>query len=260
MLSSKALKNLEEEVVASLSAVGNFISEHWQEQHTLSYKNQRDSATEIDVQAENMLRDKLSILLPEAGFIVEEGKSKENNDYNWVIDPIDGTKQFAQQMPFFNTQCALMFHGEPVLGAVLNPISRQLFSASKGNGTRLNGGRLNPVFNRVPNQAIVDVDFGGGDSKTLTKRLAILKELITRFYRVRMFAGIYSPYILTGALDATISIVGQVKVYDYAPHDIIFTEAGIHLWYGTIPEIGEVRLAGYPTIFNEIQQIIAAIK
>jgi myo-inositol-1(or 4)-monophosphatase len=257
MISATELVVLESKTSSLLVDVGSFIMHHWQDDHKINYKNERDSATEIDVEAEAILRKELSLIFPEAGFIVEEGSSAEKTEYNWVIDPIDGTKQFVSQMPLFNTQLALLYQGKPILGLIYNPVSKQLFSATSGNGTMLNGIKIKPSFNRKINESIIDVDFGG-TSDSLDARNKILHELFKTFYRVRMFAGIFGAYQLTGAFDGTISLSGKINVYDLAPHDIILQEAGIEVEYFKLKNIGEVRISGFPNTFMKLKSIIAS--
>jgi myo-inositol-1(or 4)-monophosphatase len=258
MLSKDELRELELKTSDVVRKVGEFIMTHWEDTHVISYKNERDSATEVDTEAENMLKIELSGIFPDAGFIVEEGENSESDEYNWVIDPIDGTKQFVHQMPLFNTQVALMYKDEPVLGVIYNPVSKQLFSASKGNGASLNKVLLHPSFDRKPEESIIDVDFGGQNEAIETK-LKVLSELFKSFYRVRIFAGIYGTYMTTGALDGTISIFGRINLYDYAPKDIIEQEVGIKVAYKHIDSIGMVRIAGYSQVFDKLQTIIQTV-
>ncbi|KXK11889.1 MAG: Inositol-1-monophosphatase [Microgenomates bacterium OLB23] len=257
MLSAAELLQLEQESSRELVKVGTYIASQWEKIHTLTYKDARDSATEVDTASENMLRTALSKLLPQAGFMVEEGTSNPKDELNWVIDPIDGTKQYAHQMPLYTTQFALMHKNIPILGAVYNPVSQQLFSASVGNGLRCNSNNFVPKFNRRVDESIIDVDFGGSNPLTLDARLSVLKQLTTSFFRVRMFAGIYSIYMLTGALDGTISIVGHINIYDYAPHDILLQEAGIKVKYLTHNSIGPVRVAGYPHTLHKLLEVVS---
>lgn len=257
MLSSEELRKLEAEASQGLVATGEYIMKHWLDPHKISYKNQRDSATEIDVQAEEMLRKLLGAIYPPAGFIVEEGQNMQHEEYNWVIDPIDGTKQFVSQMPLFNTQFALLYQNEPVLGGIYNPVSKQLFSASRGNGVRINGIDVYPSVNRKATESIIDIDFGG-NSPTLKKRIEVLEKLIESFYRVRMFAGIYGNYMVTGALDGTLTM-GKINVYDYAPHDIVESEAGVMIEYSEVNNIGRVRIAGYENSFTKIKEILTLL-
>jgi fructose-1,6-bisphosphatase/inositol monophosphatase family enzyme len=257
MLSAEELKELERKASQALVATGAFIMEHWLDPHNISYKNERDSATEIDVQAEEMLRKALTEIYPSAGFIVEEGQSTQGDEYSWVIDPIDGTKQFVSQMPLFNTQFALLYKNEPVMGAIYNPVSKQLFSASKGCGVRINGIDVHPTIDRPASESIIDIDFGG-NTETLGKRMQILEQLISSFYRVRMFAGIFGNYMTTGALDGTLTL-GRINIYDYAPHDIVETEAGIRVEYFEVQGIGKIRIAGFPKAFEKIKEITSSL-
>src|SRR6266446_2402853 len=91
-LSKEFLFDLQYSTAALVKDVGIYIYEQWQKEHTVSYKDFRDVATEVDVEAEKRLREGLQKLFPEAGFIVEEGKDAKKK-YNWIIDPLDQTKK-----------------------------------------------------------------------------------------------------------------------------------------------------------------------
>lgn len=224
-LSSTDLKKLEQEVVPHVKNAGIYIYDSWLKISSVSFKNRRDVVTNIDVEVENELREKLHTLLPEAGFIVEEGKSEEQVEYNWVIDPIDGTKNFANQLPMFFTQLALIKNGNPVLGIVLNPVSNQLFSASHENKCYLNGEIVHATVRNAPEESIIDLDFGG--TEDISFKVKLFEKIASLFYRVRLTGGYLTPYLLTGAIDAHINMTRLTKIYDFMPGIILTREAGL---------------------------------
>lgn len=253
MYTQTELASLEIELNAILRKAGDHILKKWQHIQKISFKDRRDIVTNVDVEVENMLREALSDLLPEAGFIVEEGEN-DPKEYNWVIDPIDGTKQYAYQLPIFTTQVALTYKEEPIIGSVLNPVSQQLFSASKGNGAKLNGIATSRKDVSSLKESIIELDFGGND-EYLDWKLNKLKKFAQDCYRVRMYAGIFGIYIVTGAIDSVISL-GQPKIVDILPHDIIIKEAGLKVEYISVKDIGSIRVVSDPKTFGEIVTIL----
>lgn len=258
-LSKRELKDIETRAAQKLLEIGKFIMSHWHKIEGVSFKDGRDIVTNVDVEAENLLRSHLTRIFPDAGFIVEEGKTVKKSRYNWVIDPIDGTKQYISQLPIFKTQIALLYNDKPILGCVYNPVSAQLFSASLGNGAYLNGKKLGELLERPPHQAIIDVDFGG-ISETIEERIRIFSALAKKFYRIRIFAGIFSIYIVTGAFDATLSVVDDPKIYDVVPHDIITTETGIAVEYLHVPHMGRIRMSGTPRCLDTIREVVTSVQ
>lgn len=226
MLTQSDLEQLEKEAIIIIKEAGKFIYQSWEKFDLIKtvLKDKRDVVTNIDIEAEDMIREKLARLLPEAGFIVEEGQSSPK-EYSWVIDPIDGTKYFASNTPLFVTQLAIVKKLEPILGVIYNPLSRQLFSASLGNGAQLNNQRLQEKTRTDPKSAILDWD-GGGDFNQHPWKISLYNTLLKSFYRVRTFGGVYSVYVTTGAFDAYV-FLEQIKVVDVKPNIIIMKEAGL---------------------------------
>jgi myo-inositol-1(or 4)-monophosphatase len=252
-MTSEALSDLQSQVNGIVTASASYLEQHWQLHKQVGYKERSDPVTEFDVHIENELRGKLSELLPEAGFIVEEGETIETDGYNWVIDPIDQTKNFVGQIPLFYTQVALIEDGIPVLGVIYNPVSHQLFSASRGNGTKLNGQKLPSSTKQKLEEAIVDVDFG--DDSDLAWKLQTLKTLTRSAFRLRISGGSYAAYLLTGGVDVYIVINQKTKPVDQLPRIILAREAGL-LFDEYLVGDRTILLAGPPNIANEVLDII----
>lgn len=101
-------------------------------------------ATEADHMVEQFLIHELQALVPEAAVYAEEsGQTGDSaHGYCWVIDPIDGTTNFARGIPYFCISVALTFDGEPVMGVIYQPVLHELFYAEVGYGAWLNGVRI----------------------------------------------------------------------------------------------------------------------
>jgi myo-inositol-1(or 4)-monophosphatase len=119
---------------------GEIIREHHLLPRRIRYKaSPKDLVTETDVAVENFLRHRLGQLVPEAGFLGEEGSSGLGlQGLAWVVDPLDGTTNFAHGVPFVATSVALCLEGQPLLGVVNLPLLGEIFSAARGLGARLN--------------------------------------------------------------------------------------------------------------------------
>lgn len=226
MLDKNELRELEIKTEPILRAAGKTILDSWHQIHSTKLKDKRDLVTNVDIEVEEKIRTALTRLLPEAGFIVEEGKTEFKKEYNWVIDPIDGTKNYVNFLPIFVTQIALHRNGVPVLGQIYNPVSNQFFSASLENGTYFNNNLVKHLPQREAEEAIIDLDFGGID-EIIDWKTKVFSTLAKNFFRVRVFGGVVTCYMVTGAIDGYISIDRKVKIVDIAPNLIILSEAGI---------------------------------
>lgn len=255
LLSTKQLQQLENKVKLVVVEAGKLLEDSWQADKTVRFKTGADPVTEFDPQIEDYIRIRLARLLPDAGFIVEEGKSSVSGEYSWIIDPIDQTKNFVGQVPLFYVQVALLYQGEPVLGVIYNPASGQLFAASKGNETKLNGISAGPLPARTLEQSIIDIDFGGM-TETIEWRIKQLEKLARHAFRARISAAAYSPYLVTGAINAFVIINEKTKVLDQAPREIIMREAGAS-YEKVIVDGRPVIIAANPALVKEIAALLA---
>ncbi len=254
-LSKKDLQDLQRLVEPIILSAGVKILNSWNSIQSVTYKDKRDVVTNVDIEVENYIRSKLEELLPEAGFFVEEGKSNKMKKYNWAIDPIDGTKYYASLLPFFVTQVALLEKDEPILGLVLNPVTNQLFSASRGNGTLFNGVKTVAKARSSMEQSMIDLDFGGPDDEINTKT-NIFNALAQKFFRVRIFGGTVVSYMITGAIDAYIVLNKKNKLVDLAPNKIILTEAGLRADYIHVPDYKHIFCSASKSLFEMIKRLL----
>lgn len=123
-------------------AAGKAIMGYYRDAFSVSEKSPDNPVTDADLAADRLLRQRLGQLLPEAGWLSEEtvdNPERTSKRYSWVVDPLDGTKEFVMGIPEFAVSVGLVDEGLPVLAVVLNPATGELFTAAKGQGTRLNG-------------------------------------------------------------------------------------------------------------------------
>jgi len=104
------------------------------------YKGDINLVTEMDMRSERTIVEMLRIAFPEHGIVAEE-ETKLNNasGYTWIIDPLDGTTNYAHGYPCFAVSIALRHEDDVILGVVYDPMRDELFAAQKGRGVYLNG-------------------------------------------------------------------------------------------------------------------------
>ncbi|MBF9231756.1 3'(2'),5'-bisphosphate nucleotidase CysQ [Microvirga sp. BT350] len=111
----------------------------------LWFKERSSPVTEADIALDNFLKERLSRLMPEAGWLSEETEddsARLDRRFVWIVDPIDGTRAFASGHPDWSISIALVADGRPVLGVIHAPTHEQLYEASLGSGASRNGKRL----------------------------------------------------------------------------------------------------------------------
>ena len=187
-------------------------------------KADRTPVTQADVECEEAIRARILEAFPGHGFYGEEtGRTQADARELWLVDPIDGTKGFVREYPFFSTQIALMSDGEIVLGVSSGTMFDELAWAEKGRGAWLNGDRL----------AVSDVDDLGraavstGNLKSLAESAgwAALGDVVAEADRIRGYGDFYHYHLLAaGKIDAVIE--SDVNILDIAALSLIVTEAG----------------------------------
>jgi len=108
----------------------------------ISYKGEVDIVTESDHRSEALIVNRLRSHFPSHAIVAEEGSAAPGERFCWHIDPLDGTTNFAHGYPSFAVSIGLLEAGEPLVGAVLNPVSGELFTAARGEGAWLEHKRI----------------------------------------------------------------------------------------------------------------------
>ena len=207
------------------SAAKEVIQKLYRRNLAVTLKSDRSPVTEADVQAEQAIRAVLERRFPGYGFYGEEtGQHAMDAENLWLVDPIDGTKSFVRDCPFFSTQIALRRAGRLVLGVSCAPAYGELAWAEEGGGAFLDGAPI-----RV--SAVADV--GGailstGNLKTLAadaRGWSRYGALVGRVNRLRGYGDFVHYHLLArGALDVVIE--SDVNILDIAALTVIVREAG----------------------------------
>ncbi len=188
-------------------------------------KEDRTPVTVADEETEEAIRRVIQAQFPEHGFYGEEGgrHGGENSPYLWLIDPIDGTKSFVREYPFFSTQIALMKDGELVLGVSNAPLFEEMAWAEQGGGAFLNGEPIAVSDINALDQATLSL----GNVSTLagSPRWARLGELIRQVNRTRGYGDFYHYHLLASG-KAEIIVESDLNILDIAALTVIIREAG----------------------------------
>lgn len=190
----------------------------------LEIKDDNTPVTVADREAEELIRTAIADAFPEHDFYGEEtGRSGDDSDFLWLVDPLDGTRSFVRQYPFFSTQIALMHKGEIVVGVSSAPMFEETAWAVRGEGAWLNGKPLAVSGISAMQEATVST----GNLATLAGSDAWqgLGEIIGQVQRNRGYGDFYHYHLLAaGKID--IVIESDVNILDIAPLSLIVTEAG----------------------------------
>lgn len=201
--------------------------------------------TEVDLALQKGIAGKLYSLWPDIPFLGEEMTSEEqqalmstHQGLLWCLDPLDGTSNFATSLPFYSVSLALLLDGEVVMGIVIDPERKEVFSAERDKGAYCNGKRIARVAQKRPMKScIANVDF-----KRLDKPFA--RSLVTDLpFRSQRNLGSCALEFCWLALDRfQLYLHGGMKLWDYAAGLLILHEAG---GFSSTLE-GEVVMADHP--------------
>ena len=220
---SDASDNLKVALQAA-EAAAKISRDYYAGNFTVTTKADLTPVTQADVECEHAIRDIILDRFPEHGFYGEEtGSTREDADFLWLVDPIDGTKGFVRQYPFFSTQIALLHQGEIIVGVSCGTMMDELAWAEQGQGAFLNGKRLGVSDIVDPDRAAVSV--GNLKSLAASPGWAALGSIVERADRIRGYGDFYHYHLLAaGKIEAVIE--SDVNILDIAALSIIVTEAG----------------------------------
>jgi myo-inositol-1(or 4)-monophosphatase len=142
-LSQKITSKLLRSSVDAAVEAGDLLKRNMYKDRSVTYKGKINLVTEMDVRSEKLIIGRLCKALPKSSFLAEEGGANDNDsEFRWIIDPLDGTTNYAHSFPVWCVSIALEYQGEIVLGCVYDPTRNELFTASYASPARLNGKKI----------------------------------------------------------------------------------------------------------------------
>lgn len=194
----------------------------------ITYKGPIDIVTEVDKKCEKLIVGGIKKIFPDHDILAEEGSGKRSrSDYRWIIDPVDGTVNYAHGFRFFCVSIALEWKGEVVVGVVYDPNRDELFSAIKGRGTFLNGVRAHVALTPKLGRALLATGFSYDiHTRTRSSNLDHWVNFIRTAQAVRRpgSAAIDLAWLAAGRIDGFWEL--SLKAWDMAAGIILIREAG----------------------------------
>lgn len=190
-------------------------------------KGMHDLVSYVDKESEQRIIAALATILPEAGFIAEEGTSdKRGERFNWVIDPLDGTTNFIQGIPLYAVSIGLLDNDELILGVVYEVGRDECFYAWKDGGAYLNGEPIHVSQRANINDALLATGFPYSEFSRMDEYIDFLKWSMQNARGVRRLGSAATDlaYVACGRFDAFWEY--DLKPWDVAGGAIIVKEAG----------------------------------
>ncbi|MBS0357973.1 MAG: inositol monophosphatase [Proteobacteria bacterium] len=189
-------------------------------------KEDNDFVTEVDKQAEQIIIQTIKEAYPNHGILAEESGEQEGGDYVWIIDPLDGTKNFMHGFPHFSISIAVKKDNRIEHGLIYDPNRDELFVASRGEGARLNHRRLRVTDRTTMPGALLGTGFPFRKKELLKEYLATFEALFTQCGGVRRAgsAALDLAYVAAGRLDGFWEYA--LNPWDIAAGVLMIKEAG----------------------------------
>ena len=150
-----------EQAVKVAREAGALLKDNFGKTQEIGFKGRIDLVTEMDRRSEELIISRLRAAFPGDGFLAEErGAEAGSSDRVWIIDPLDGTVNYAHEYPVFSVSIALQSAGELVVGAVYNPLLDDMYAARQGGGATLNGKQRRVTTVDRLDQAMLATGFG----------------------------------------------------------------------------------------------------
>lgn len=212
-----------EVAIAAAQAAGEIARKYFRTDLEIELKGDLSPVTRADRECEERIVQILRASYPEYGIFGEEFGEREGKGARWIIDPIDGTKNFIRGIPYFATLIGLEEDGEITAGVVYAPIVDDLLYAAKGQGAFDRNGRVRVSGIGALNQATVL--FGGLDAFKKQRLWRGFERVVEGSDRQRGF-GDYFGHMFIARGQAEIMLELDLKPYDLAPLKVIIEEAG----------------------------------
>ncbi|MEI6392461.1 MAG: inositol monophosphatase family protein [Verrucomicrobiota bacterium] len=239
------LKHAQTTAVAAAKTVGALMRKHLNGPKRAHSVTQHDIKLELDVRSQTLIEKKLRSAFPQIALLGEEGVLGDPESASrWVVDPIDGTVNFAYGIPHACVSIALQQRAETegasasgyqtMLGVVYDPFCDELWTAIRGRAARLNGKIIRVSQRRKLSEAIVSIGFAKS-RESLEATLPYFNKLAHRVRKIRMMgaAALGLAYVAAGRFDAYIE--SGIRLWDIAAGGLILECAGGDFCHTPIP-------------------------
>lgn len=200
---------------------------------TITDKGSNDFVSEVDRNAEAVIINILREKYPHHAILAEESGKHVGDDYQWIIDPLDGTTNFLHGFPQFAISIALKIKGRLEMGVVFDPISDEMFTASRGEGALLNDRKIRVSGRKSLEGALLGTGLPYRDFSFTDNYLGMLKDLMKDSAGVRRpgSAALDFAYLAAGRTDGFWEL--GLSEWDFAAGAVLVREAG-----GLVTDIG----------------------
>ena len=212
-------------------SAGAMLRKAHHRRRTVDFKGAIDLVTEMDRRVERFIGRELSRTFPSFDLLAEEALRNVDtgSEFRWVVDPLDGTTNYAHGLPIYSVSIALEHRGRVVAGVVYQPVLDELFAAQKGQGARLNGRRIAVSAGKRLEHSLLVTGFPYDMHTTREDNLNYFRRFVKRARAVRRLgsAAIDLCYVACGRFDGYWEL--KLSPWDVAAGALIAAEAGARI-------------------------------
>lgn len=222
----KSYKEFLDIAMSAAKTAGGIQMEKLGKIEQVRHKGEADLVTEVDVLCEKKIKEIILSNYPHHQILAEESGGASKGKYRWIVDPLDGTTNYAHGYPFFCTSIALEIDGVIVVGVVYNPVSGELFSAVCGGGAFLNGKPIHVSTVSKLENAMAGTGFPYEREKRLGQSLELFRRMIEPVQAIRRdgSAALNLCYVAVGRFDLFWELT--LHPWDIAAGWLMIEEAG----------------------------------
>ena len=250
--------------IRAARAAGNVIIRQidYVQDISVNEKSRNDFVTDVDRKAEAVIIDTILKAYPEHAILAEESGHQGDSEYQWIIDPLDGTTNFLHGFPQFAVSIALQHKGILSQAVVYDPLRQELFTASRGAGAQLNERRIRVSKRRHLNGALLGTGFPFRENARIEQYIETFRILfpVTAGVRRAGAAALDLAYVACGRLDGFWEF--GLKPWDIAAGALLIEEAGgiVSSMDGkqNFLESGDI-IAGNPSLLEELSKKIKTV-
>jgi myo-inositol-1(or 4)-monophosphatase len=227
MHSEKELRRFLRVAVRACRAAGRIQMAAFGTALEVEHKGEIDLVTAIDRRSEEAIIAILTGAFPDHDCLAEESPPTEGvSDYRWVVDPLDGTTNYSRGFPVFCSSIALTFQEKALVGAIYNPVLRELFTALRGGGAFLNGKRVHVTRQKHLSAGFLATGFPYDIRRSRRNNLDHFSRFATRCLAIRRAgaAALDLAYVAAGRFDGFWEL--KLKPWDMAAGALLVEEAG----------------------------------
>ena len=221
------IESIQRTGIAAAYKSGKLLRSYMGEHFAIRKKGLKDLVTDADTQSEKIILDTIRKKFPNHAILAEESGTKHGNEkYQWIIDPLDGTINFAHQLPFFAISIAFAHEGRTEMGIVFNPLSGELFSAISGRGATLNNDKIQVSTTRIIGDCLLATGFPYNVLETFESVTRRFSNCLRSAQGIRRLgsAALDLCYVACGRLDGFWE--QNLNAWDTAAGALIALEAG----------------------------------